>query len=64
MSYKKKLILEIDGNSHKNTEAKLGDKQRTEWLREQGFKVLRFWNNEIFNDVETVLKKIKKALEF
>ncbi|MHB8104689.1 MAG: endonuclease domain-containing protein [Dehalococcoidales bacterium] len=60
--YEKKLILEIDGQPHKETSTKINDSQRTKWLKEQGFKVLRFWNSEIQNDIESVLEKIQNSL--
>jgi len=62
VSFEKKLILEIDGNPHKKIEIKINDNQRTLWLRDEGFKVLRFWNADILNDVEGVLEKIKGVL--
>jgi very-short-patch-repair endonuclease len=58
VSFDKKLILEIDGSPHKKTLTKINDNRRTLWLQEQGFKVLRFWNSDILNDIEDVLKKI------
>jgi very-short-patch-repair endonuclease len=60
--FEKKLILEIDGNPHKETSTKRNDNQRTLWLQEEGFKVLRFWNSEVLDDVEGVLEKIKNLL--
>ncbi len=58
--YEKKLILEIDGNPHKEASTKINDNKRTEWLHQQGYEVLRFWNNEILNDITSVMKKITK----
>jgi very-short-patch-repair endonuclease len=57
------LILEIDGNPHKEIEIKINDNQRTLWLQGEGFRILRFWNSEIMNDVEGVLEKIKDYLK-
>jgi very-short-patch-repair endonuclease len=62
ISYEKKLILEIDGNPHREKMSKLSDHQRTLWLQSQGFRVLRFWNYEVLNDIERVLKKINKYI--
>jgi hypothetical protein len=36
------------------------DSVRDEWLREQGFKVLRFWNNEVLTNIDGVLEMIRK----
>ena len=62
VSFENRLILEIDGNPHKNTKTKLIDNQRALWLQGEGFRVLRFWNSEIMYDVEGVLVKIKEGL--
>ena len=62
VSFETKLILEIDGNPHKEMETKINDNQRTLWLQGEGFRVLRFWNADILNNVEGVLEKIKDNL--
>ncbi len=49
----KKLIIEIDGGQHAiQTQY---DQRRTTWLAAQGFNVVRFWNNEVIRNTETVL---------
>ena len=57
----KRLIVEVDGGQHADQTEK--DSKRTAWLIGQGFEVLRFWNNEVLNDVEAVKRKIWEALE-
>ena len=57
---KKKLIIELDGCQH--TEQIAHDKQRTEQLVSDGFKVIRFGNNEIIDNLQSVLEEILKAL--
>ena len=57
----KKLIIELDGGQHANQSAE--DAKRTEFLEQQGYKVLRYWNNEVFQNIEAVLKSIKAALD-
>src|SRR4051794_24074383 len=42
------LIIELDGESHLGKEQP--DKDRQDWFEAQGFKVLRFWNNEVYDD--------------
>lgn len=55
-----KLIIELDGGQHaENCEY---DHERDSWLRSQGYTVLRFWNNELMNETEGVLEKIRLAL--
>ena len=53
--FSKKLIIEIDGGQHAEiTKAK--DKIRDEWLRGQGFRVLRFWNNDLLENRDGVVE--------
>lgn len=56
----KKLIIEIDGEIHETQKEQ--DEIRTKFLNEQGFKVIRFTNEEVFGDISTVLTKIINAL--
>ena len=55
-----KLIIELDGGQHAENIAY--DQKRDAWLRDQGYKVLRFWDNELFNQTESVLEKIRITL--
>jgi very-short-patch-repair endonuclease len=55
-----RLIVELDGSQHAVQVEE--DVRRTEWLNSQGFRVIRFWNNEIFEDGEAVLEAICMAL--
>lgn len=52
------LIIEIDGGQHNTPEAIEYDNNRTEYLESRGFTVLRFWNNEIDNELDGVFFKI------
>jgi very-short-patch-repair endonuclease len=55
-----RLILELDGSQHaQQTEA---DAKRTAWLNSQGFRVLRVWNNQVLEELESVLEAIGSAL--
>ncbi len=54
-----RLIVEADGGQHNDAPH---DKQRDNWLRQQGFTVLRFWNHEIIGNLEGVLATIMKAV--
>lgn len=60
---KKKLIIEIDGGQHNQLNDILYDKQRTEFLNSLGYKVIRFWNNEIDNNIEGVYEILKSEFE-
>ncbi len=56
----KKLIVEIDGGQHlDNAEY---DKERTEYFEDLGIRVIRFWNNDISNNINGVLIKIQEEL--
>lgn len=54
------LIVEVDGGQH--SEQKDYDQKRGAYLNKQGFRVVRFWNNEVMNETETVLEVIRNAL--
>ena len=51
VSFKKKLIIEIDGGQHSAEKNKKYDEMRTKWLQSQGFRVIRFWNNDISSNI-------------
>jgi ATP-dependent DNA helicase RecG len=59
----KKLIIEVDGGYHNTTEQKEADELRTQILNEIGFKVIRFTNEEVIGNIDTVIKKINATLE-
>jgi len=58
---KHRLIVEADGSQHADSES---DRERTAWLEEQGWRVLRFWNNDVLTNtngvVETVLNELQE----
>ncbi len=57
----KNLVIEVDGGQHSDRENY--DVNRTRFLNNKGYKVLRFWNNEVLNDISAVLNIIYKELE-
>jgi very-short-patch-repair endonuclease len=56
--HQKKLIIELDGGIHNIQEQKEYDEGRTFELEEKGFKILRFKNEEVINDIGSVLERI------
>jgi len=60
-SIKAKLIIELDGNQHLEQEEY--DLERTAYLESQGYKVVRFWNNDVMNDINGVIHAIEFALD-
>lgn len=61
--HQSKLVVELDGGYHENKEVKIYDVARENHIREYGIKVLRFKNEEIFNDIESVMNKIGGAIQ-
>jgi very-short-patch-repair endonuclease len=57
---RKKLIIELDGSQHLELEEY--DTERTEFLKSKGYKVLRFWNNDVMNNIDSVLNVIWDTL--
>ncbi len=55
-----KLLIELDGGQH--TEQQTYDQKRDAFLQEQGYTILRFWNNEVFEHCFEVLESIYEAL--
>ena len=58
-----KLIIELDGEIHKNATAEEKDRKRDKRLEELGFKVLRFENKMVFDFLPSVLKEIDDNFE-
>ena len=56
------LIIELDGNHHADQEQRAYDDVRTLFLQTAGFRILRFWNNQILDDLPTVLQTIEHSL--
>ncbi|RXT53572.1 endonuclease domain-containing protein [Bradyrhizobium betae] len=55
----KRIVIEVDGGQHHESAA---DAVRDERLSEKGYKVLRFWNNEVLGNIEGVLTVIQSEL--
>jgi len=56
-----KLVIELDGGQH--AEQLDYDNQRTEYLEHFGFRVLRFWNTDVFCQFEALLEQIRQYVE-
>jgi very-short-patch-repair endonuclease len=55
-----KLVIEVDGGQHVDQEEY--DIERTAYLKSKGFRVLRFWNNEVRSNIEEVLDQIFRTI--
>jgi len=58
---RKRLIVEVDGSQHADNAAY--DERRTQILERQGFRVLRFWNGEVMQNIGGVVEAILAALQ-
>ena len=58
----KMLIIEIDGGQHNQENNIEYDKIRTDFLNSEGYKVIRFWNNEVWNNIDGVCKIIEENI--
>ena len=56
-----KLVIELDGGQH--TEQLDYDNQRTEYLEHFGFRVLRFWNTDVFSQFDALLEQMRQCLD-
>ncbi len=56
----KRLIIELDGGQHLENQSY--DMTRTAWLNAKGYKVLRFWNNDVLQQTASVIEVIMHAL--
>jgi len=56
----KYLIVEVDGGQH--MEATLADNDRTAWLQSHGYRVIRFWNDQVLKETDAVLEEILRCL--
>jgi adenine-specific DNA-methyltransferase len=58
--FERKLVVELDGSQH--SEELVYDLERSAWLEKQGFRILRFWDNQVFNETDGVKEAIIGAL--
>ena len=62
ISLEAKLVVEIDGGQHDEDANRLADAERTRYLAERGYTVVRFWNNDVLRDIDAVLTRIADFL--
>ena len=56
------MIIEIDGGQHNEPKNIDYDKTKTEFLNNLGYKVIRFWNNEIYKNIDGVLLRLNQEI--
>ena len=54
-----KLVVEVDGGQHAESTA---DRIRDQWLQDRGYRILRFWNDEVLMQTSAVLERIAEHL--
>lgn len=60
----KKLIIELDGSQHADGKQKEHDDKRDQWLETRGYRMIRYWNNDIFTNLDGVLTEISEHLRY
>jgi very-short-patch-repair endonuclease len=55
------LVVEVDGSQHAKDVEK--DQRRTAWLASQGYRVIRFWDNDVLLQTDSVVERIYQALQ-
>ena len=59
---KKRLVVEIDGGYHYIGDQPISDEERTKYLNQYGFEVIRFTNEEVLSNIDNVLTEIKRVM--
>jgi len=57
----RKLVIELDGGQH--ADAVVADAARTTEIAAHGYRVIRFWNNDMLENLDGVMETIRRALE-
>jgi very-short-patch-repair endonuclease len=57
-----KLAIEVDGGQHNVLTHQAHDERRSQWLRGKGVTVLRFWNNDVLQNIEGVWDEVERAV--
>ena len=59
---KEKFVIELDGGQHNEEDNKSYDKERTEYLKSLGYRVCRFWNNDVIQNTDGVVEYLYQVL--
>jgi very-short-patch-repair endonuclease len=57
-----RLVIELDGSQHNIDAHRAKDERRTRWLESEGYRVIRFWNNDLTSNIDGVLETVYAAL--
>jgi very-short-patch-repair endonuclease len=58
--FEARLVIEVDGGQHADS---IRDQKRDRWFAANGFRVMRFWNNEVLSNLEGVMTLLAGALK-
>ncbi len=61
--YERQLVIELDGRQHLAPENIIEDERRTKYLEERTFKVVRYYNTDVLNNIESVLQDLWDRLQ-
>ena len=59
VSFDAKVVVEVDGGQHADSKT---DASRDKWFVSRGFKVLRFWNNDVLKNIEAVIGRVYREV--
>jgi very-short-patch-repair endonuclease len=60
--HERRLIIEVDGAQHNQPENVARDAERSAYLRSQDYRILRFWNNDVLKNIDSVMEAILVAM--
>jgi very-short-patch-repair endonuclease len=58
----RKLVIELDGGQHALPEGIPADRQRDAWLEEEGYIIVRFWDNDVLKNMDGILEVVREKL--
>jgi very-short-patch-repair endonuclease len=60
--HRRRLVIELDGGQHNREEEGRRDARRDAYMRANGYRILRFWNNDVMHNIEGVIETIAQAM--
>ena len=61
--HQNRLVIEVDGGGHADEMRIIADAARTKFIKARGYCILRFWNNDVLNDIDAVMLAIDDAIK-
>ena len=60
--FERRFVVELDGGHHNDGQQGIHDAERSKWLEQQGYRVVRFWDHDVLKEIEIVKEAILRAL--